>query len=47
MLESLIGHGIQCQGKDYEIVGVTGGDAYSIGGVGFRYWCWWNVAMAP
>ena len=33
VLESLIGHGIQCQGKDYEIVGVTGGDAYSIGGV--------------
>lgn len=32
MLESLIGHGIRCQGKDYEIVGVTGGDAYSMGG---------------
>ena len=32
MLESLIGHGIQCQGKDYSIVGVTGGDAYSMGG---------------
>ena len=32
MLESLIGHGIQCQGKDYEIVGATGGDAYTIGG---------------
>lgn len=32
MLESLVGHGISCQGKDYEIVGVTGGDAYSIGG---------------
>lgn len=28
MLDSLIGHGIQCQGKDYEIVGATGGDAY-------------------
>jgi len=32
MLESLIGHGINCQGKDYEIVGATGGDAYSMGG---------------
>lgn len=32
MLESLIGHGIRCQGKDYEIVGATGGDAYSMGG---------------
>lgn len=32
MLESLIGHGINCQGKDYEIVGATGGDAYSAGG---------------
>lgn len=32
MLESLIGHGISCQGKDYEIVGATGGDAYSMGG---------------
>lgn len=32
MLESLIGHGIHCQGKDYEIVGVTGGDAYHMGG---------------
>lgn len=32
MLESLIGHGIQCQGKDYEIVGATGGDAYHMGG---------------
>lgn len=32
MLESLIGHGITCQGKDYEIVGATGGDAYSMGG---------------
>lgn len=32
MLESLIGHGIRCQGKDYEIVGATGGDAYHMGG---------------
>lgn len=32
MLESLIGHGIRCQGKDYEIVGATGGDAYTMGG---------------
>lgn len=32
MLESLIGHGIRCQGKDYEIVGATGSDAYSMGG---------------
>lgn len=32
MLESLTGHGIRCQGKDYEIVGVTGGDAYTMGG---------------
>lgn len=32
MLDSLIGHGIRCQGKDYEIVGATGGDAYSVGG---------------
>jgi len=32
MLESLIGHGIFCQGKVYEIVGVTGGDAYHMGG---------------
>jgi hypothetical protein len=32
MLESLIGHGIRCQGRDYEIVGATGGDAYSMGG---------------
>lgn len=32
MLESLIGHGIHCQGKDYEIVGATGGDAYHMGG---------------
>lgn len=32
MLESLIGHGIRCQDKDYEIVGVTGGDAYHQGG---------------
>lgn len=32
MLESLIGHGIHCQGKDYEIVGATGGDAYHKGG---------------
>lgn len=31
MLESLIGHGIHCQGKDYEIVGATGGDAYQSG----------------
>lgn len=31
-LESLIGHGINCQGKDYEIVGATGGDAYHPGG---------------
>lgn len=33
MLESLIGHGIHCQGKDYEIVGATGGDAYQSGGL--------------
>lgn len=32
MLESLVGHGIRCQGKDYEIVGVTGGDAFHSGG---------------
>lgn len=32
MLESLIGHGITVQGKDYSIVGATGGDAYSMGG---------------
>ena len=32
VLESLIGHGIHCQGKDYEIVGATGGDAYTMGG---------------
>lgn len=32
MLESLIGHGIFCQGKVYEIVGVDGGDAYHMGG---------------
>lgn len=32
MLESLIGHGIRCQGKDYEIIGATGGDAYTTGG---------------
>lgn len=32
MLESLVGHGIRCQGKDYEITGVTGGDAYHAGG---------------
>ena len=32
MLESLIGHGIYCQDKVYEIVGVTGGDAYHMGG---------------
>ena len=32
MLESLIGHGIRVQGKDYSIVGATGGDAYSMGG---------------
>lgn len=32
MLDSLIGHGIRCQGKDYEIVGATGGDAYFVGG---------------
>lgn len=32
MLESLVGHGITCQGKDYSIIGVTGGDAYSTGG---------------
>lgn len=32
MLESLIGHGIRCQGKDYEIVGATRGDTYHMGG---------------
>lgn len=32
MLESLIGNGVRCQGKDYEIVGATGGDAYHMGG---------------
>lgn len=32
MLESLVGHGIYCQGKEYEIVGATGGDAYEMGG---------------
>ena len=32
MLDSLIGHGIRVQGADYEIVGATGGDAYSVGG---------------
>jgi hypothetical protein len=32
VLESLIGHGIRCQGKDYSIVGATGGDAYTMGG---------------
>lgn len=32
MLESLVGHGIRIQGKDYEIVGATGGDAYHMGG---------------
>lgn len=31
MLESLIGHGIYCQGKSYEIIGATGGDAYHAG----------------
>jgi hypothetical protein len=33
VLESLIGHGVRVQGKDYEIVGATGGDAYSMGGL--------------
>lgn len=33
MLESLVGHGVHCQGKDYEIVGATGGDAYQAGGL--------------
>jgi hypothetical protein len=28
----LVGHGIRCEGKDYEIVGMTGGDAYEEGG---------------
>lgn len=32
MLESLIGHAVHCHGKDYEIVGATGGDAYQSGG---------------
>lgn len=32
MLESLVGHGIFCQDKYYEIVGETGGDAYQAGG---------------
>lgn len=29
---ALIGHGVRCQGKDYEIIGVTSGDAYQTGG---------------
>jgi hypothetical protein len=29
--ERLVGHGIQCQGGDYEIVGATGGDNYETG----------------
>ena len=32
MLESLIGHGVYCQDKVYEIIGITGGDAYESGG---------------
>lgn len=28
----LVGHGIRCEGKDYEIIGMTGGDAYEEGG---------------
>ena len=32
MVSDLVGHGISCQGKDYEIIGVTGGDVYSAGG---------------
>ena len=31
-MNSLIGHGINIQGQDYEIVGETGGDTYSDGG---------------
>lgn len=31
-LQGLVGHGVRVQGKDYEIVGVTGGDAYTMGG---------------
>lgn len=29
---NLVGHGIRCQGNDYEIIGVTGGDHYEEGG---------------
>ena len=32
MESTLIGNGIRVQGRDYEIVGMTGGDHYSIGG---------------
>lgn len=30
--KDLVGHGIHCEGVDYEIVGMTGGDAYEEGG---------------
>lgn len=33
MESTLIGHGIRVQGRDYEIVGMTGGDHYSEGGL--------------
>jgi len=32
MESTLIGQGIRCMGRDYEIVGMTGGDHYSEGG---------------
>ena len=32
MESTLIGNGIRVQGRDYEIVGMTGGDVYSAGG---------------
>lgn len=32
MEDILIGNGIRVNGRDYEIVGATGGDIYSIGG---------------
>ncbi len=32
MTVELVGNGIRCQGADYEITGITGGDHYSSGG---------------
>lgn len=32
MESTLIGNGVRVNGRDYEIVGVTGGDVYSAGG---------------